>query len=59
MNIHLYSKNDYVSLLNKIKTYLKNAGFEDIQMVYENWEKDTELFHVTISADYNYMNINN
>lgn len=53
-NIHLYYDEDYTSVLNIIKTKLKEVGFSDIQVIFETFENDTKLYHLTLSAKFEY-----
>lgn len=55
LNIHLYYDEDYTSVLNIIKTKLKSVGFSDIQIIFETFEKDTKLYHLTLSVKFEYF----
>ena len=50
--IDLYSKEDYVSLLQRLKAALKAAGFYGITFDPEVYEQDTGYFHIPVEIKF-------
>lgn len=50
--IHIYSKGDYIDLLKRAKAALKSAGFYNIVINPEIYEKDTGYYHLPMEATY-------
>ena len=50
--IDLYSREDYIGLLRKVRSALKTAGFYNIVVDPELYESDTKYYHLPIEADY-------
>lgn len=50
--VDIYSKVDYMALLRRTKQELRAAGFYEITIDPEFYEKDTGFFHVPIEARY-------
>lgn len=50
--IHIYSKDDYIALLQKAKKALKEAGFYNISFMAEMYEKETGYYHIPIEVNY-------
>lgn len=50
--IHIYSKGDYIDLLKRAKAALKSAGFYNIVINPEIYEKDTGFYHLPMEATY-------
>ena len=50
--VHVYSKTDYVDILQRLKTALKAAGFYAITIDAETYEQDTGYYHVPVEIKY-------
>ena len=50
--IHIYSKRDYLTLLQKMKARLKAAGFYGFVIEAETYEPDTGYYHIPIEIKY-------
>lgn len=50
--IHIYSKGDYIDLLKRAKAALKSAGFYNIVINPEIYEKDTGYYHLPMEVTY-------
>ena len=46
--VHVYSKTDYIDILQRLKTALKAAGFYAITIDAETYEQDTGYYHVPV-----------
>lgn len=51
-NIHIFSKTDYLALIEKIRKDLKDAEFNEVTVDAEMFESDTNYYHAVISAKY-------
>lgn len=50
--IDLYSKGNYMTMLNTIKAALKSAGWYEVVINNEIYEQDTGYCHVPVEAKY-------
>ena len=50
--IHLFSRHDYISLIRQLKQSLKAAGFFNVLIGAEMYEKDTGYYHIPITVNY-------
>ena len=50
--VHVYSKTDYIDILQRLKTALKAAGFYAITIDAETYEQDTGYYHVPVEIKY-------
>jgi hypothetical protein len=50
--VHVYSKTDYIDILQRLKTALKAAGFYAITIDAEIYEQDTGYYHVPVEIKY-------
>lgn len=50
--VDIYSKVDYISLLNSMKTALKAAGFFGLVIDPEVYENDTGYYHIPVEIKY-------
>ena len=50
--IHLYSKGDYIPLLQKAKKALKEAGFFNVTINPEIFESETGFYHIPLEVNY-------
>ena len=50
--VHIYSKNDYFELLQRLKKALKEAGFYGITIDAETYEQDTGYYHIPVEIKY-------
>ena len=48
--VHVYSKTDYIDILQRLKTALKAAGFYAITIDAETYEQDTGYYHVPVET---------
>ena len=52
LQVHVYSKTDYIDILQRLKTALKAAGFYAITIDAETYEQDTGYYHVPVEIKY-------
>lgn len=50
--VHVYSKTDYIDILQRLKTALKAAGFYAITIDAETYEQVTGYYHVPVEIKY-------
>jgi len=50
--VDLFSKRNYVQILDQMKRALKTAGFFGISVNAEQYERDTELYHASLNINY-------
>ena len=50
--VHVYSKTDYIGILQRLKATLKAAGFYAITIDAETYEQDTEYYHIPVEIKY-------
>lgn len=50
--VDIYSKTDYISLMRRVKTELKSAGFFGIVFDPEVFESETGYFHIPVEIKY-------
>ena len=49
--IDLFSRSDYIDLLEKTRAALKMAGWHAVEVSAEQYEDDTGYYHVSIDAE--------
>ena len=50
--VHLYSKKNYFTLLQSLKTAVKAAGFFGFEIEAEIFEQDTGYYHIPVQIKY-------
>lgn len=51
-HIDIYSKKDYISLVENITKDLKKNGFEGIKITGESYESETGYYHISLEINY-------
>ena len=50
--VDVYARKNFIPLLRRVKTMLKDAGFYGIVIDPEVYEPDTKFYHVPVTAHY-------
>lgn len=50
--VHVYSKRDYLDLLQRLVAEVKTAGFHGITIDAETYEQDTGYYHIPVEIKY-------
>lgn len=50
--VNLYTKGNYINLLQSIRTALRGAGFYGVAIEAEIYEQDTGYYHVPLTLKY-------